>query len=160
VIDNPKRPGLPPDKADRLTSILFNGILTQLRSIPVGLRVDSWIRSEFPDLAGLQEKAMTRQLNDCAGALRPDVQASMPDGALTINIAMSTAYSLYWAETLARPQIALPFRATGHLESGRALLDIWRRIPDDPANDRELTDAWAARLGLSDWYFWAKQSAD
>ncbi len=158
VRGNPKTPKLPEQNLRGLIGFLFHGILSQLRSIPVGLRVDSWILAELPDLADLQQQALMRQLNDNAAALRPDVQAMMPDQALAANIAMSAAFALYWSEKLNRPQIVLPYQATGHFESGRALLDIWRSIPDDPAKDMELMDAWADELGLSGWYRWIKES--
>ncbi len=159
VVSNPKTPNLPEQTVVGLTGFLFNGILSQLRSIPVGLRVDSWILAEFPDLAELQQQALTKQLNDNAAALRADVQAMMPDKALATNIAMSAAFALYWAEKLTRSQIALLYQATGHLEVGRVLLDLWHRIPDDPAKDMALVDAWANRLDLSGWYRWVKQSS-
>jgi len=48
--------------------VLFNGILSQLRSIPVGLGVDSWILEDYPDLAPLQREAVMKQLEDKIGA--------------------------------------------------------------------------------------------
>lgn len=160
VVGNPKTPNLPEQSVVGLTGFLFNGIVSKLRSIPVGLRVDSWILAEFPDLAELQQQALAKQLNDNAAALRPDAQAMMPDKALATNITMSAAFALYWAEKLNRSQITLPYQATGHLEAGRALLDLWHRISDDPARDMELVDAWAKRLDLCGWYRWVKHSTN
>ena len=82
VVDNPKTPNQPEHTAEGLTKFLYHGILSQLRSIPAGLRVDAWILAEFPRLAELQQQALTRQLNDNSAALRPDIQAVMPDQAL------------------------------------------------------------------------------
>ena len=159
VQNNPKTPNLATSVADGLTGFLSNGILSQLRSVPVGLRVDSWILSEFPDLAPLQRQAIFRQLDDNAAALRPDVLASMPDQALDTSIAMNVAFALYWAEKFKHPQIALPYQAAGRLDAGRELLDIWQNIPDDPAKDMELIDTWADKLNLAGWYRWVKQAA-
>jgi hypothetical protein len=64
VVSNPKTPNLPEQTVNGLTGFLFNGILNQLRSIPVGLRVDSWILAEFPDLAELQQQALTKRLEE------------------------------------------------------------------------------------------------
>ena len=154
VRDNPKTPGLPENKIEGLTGFLFNGILSQLRSIPVGLRVDSWILEEYPELAPLQREAAMKQLDDIAAGLRPDVQDMMPDEALTASLSMSAAFSIYWAERFGQPQLTLPFRATGHLAAGQALYDTWRDASSDPGHDRSLIDAWASKLGLQGWYHW------
>jgi hypothetical protein len=159
VLNNSKTPNLPAHVADGLTVFLFDGILSQLRSVPVGLRVDAWILAEYPDLAPLQRQAVFRQLDDNAAALRPDVMASMPDQALDTSIAMNAAFALYWAEKLKQAQIALPYQAAGRLDVGRQLLDIWKNIADDPAQDIELIDTWADKLNLAGWYRWVKQAA-
>ena len=97
-----------------------------------------------------------KQLDDNAAALRPGVQAMMPDEALHKNIAMSAAFALFWADKLKQPQITLPYQASGRLADGRKLLDIWQSIPDEPANDMKLIDMWADNLGLGSWYSWVK----
>lgn len=158
VGSNPK-PGKPPkENASGLIQFLHSGLLSQVRSIPVGLRVDQWILQEFPDLLPLQQKALSRQLNDNAAALRPEVQAAMPEQALAINIGMSAAFALFWADRLNQPQISLPYEATGHLVRGMKLLDTFNRIPTDPSQDTALIDAWADALGMRDWYRWDRAS--
>jgi hypothetical protein len=144
--------------ATGLIRFLHSGLLSQVRSIPVGLRVDSWILQEFPDLLPLQEKALSKQLNDNASALRPDVQAAMPEQALAINISMNAAFAFFWAERLNQPQIALPYQSTGYVERGMKLLDIFNRIPTDSSQDTALIDAWADTLGMRNWYRWQKAS--
>lgn len=158
VAGNPKTPNQPEHTAKVLTEFLCNGLLSQLRSTPVGLRVDSWILEEFPDLADLQQQALTKQLNDNAAALRPEVQAMMPDQALAANIGMNAAFALFWADKVNQSQIVLPYKATGHLATGQALLDLWHGVPADPARDTGLIDAWARLLGLGHWYQWIKPS--
>jgi hypothetical protein len=158
VVKNPKMSGMQEEEITDLTAFLVNGILNQLRSIPVGMRVDAWITAQFPDLADLQCQAITKQLNDNTAALRPDLQAVMPDQALAANISMSTAFALYWAERLQQPQNALPYQATGHLAQGRALLDLWHAIPEEPGSDVKLIDAWASKLGLESWYRWTQET--
>ena len=156
VTNNQKSAKPPQANATGLIHFLHSGLLSQVRSIPVGLRVDAWILQEFPDLLPLQEKALAKQLNDNASALRPDVQAAMPEQALAINISMSAAFAFFWAERLNQPQIALPYQATGYVERGMKLLDIVNRIPTDPSQDTALIDAWGDTLGMRNWYRWQK----
>jgi hypothetical protein len=154
VQNNPKTPSIAKSSADGLTNFLFQGILSQLRSVPVGMRVDLWILNEYPELEPLQRAAVMKQLEDNVAGLRPQVQAMMPDQALAANLSMSAAYSLFWAEKLGQPQLTLPYRASGHLEAGDALYEIWRNVPSDPGQDRNLIDRWANKLGVQRWYQW------
>ena len=154
VSNNPKMPGMTAQNIAGLTGFLYNGLLSQLRSIPVGLRVDSWIMEEYPDLAPLQQEAALKQLSDNAAGLRPDVQATMPKEALVASLSMSAAFAIYWAEKFGQPQLTLPYLTTGHLAAGQALYDIWRDSSIDPGQDRSLIDAWASKLGLQGWYQW------
>jgi hypothetical protein len=156
VRNNPKSTEQPEANASGLIRFLHSGLLSQVRSIPVGLRVDDWIFQEFPELQPLQQKALAKQFNDNAAALRPDVQASMPEPPLAINIIMSVAFALFWADRLIQPQIALPYQATGYIERGRTLLDIFKRTPTNPSQDTVLIDAWADTLGIRNWYRWER----
>lgn len=106
--NNPKAPGLLEKQVDGLTNRLFDGLLSQLRSVPVGMRVDAWILANYPELAALQRKAVMKQLDDAAAALRPEVPGIMPDEALEASLAMSAAFSIFRAEKFGQPQITLP----------------------------------------------------
>jgi hypothetical protein len=140
--------------ASQYAGFLYKGFLLQLHSMPVGLHVDDWILSEYPDLMPLQRQAVMRQLDDNVAGLRPEIRQMTPERSLTLNLTMNAAFAEFWAAKLNQPQISLPFKASGHLEAGRELLEIWRTLPNNPANDRKLIDAWAQKLGVSDWYQW------
>ncbi len=141
----------------RMIRFLCSGLLSQLRSMPVGLRVDDWIRKDYPELEGLQRKAVDRQLNDNAAGLQPEVQRVMPAEALRASLGMNAAFALYWARTLDLPQVVIPYRAAGFEKVGNALLECWDRIPSGPEADDALVDAWANLLGMADWYRWSEE---
>lgn len=141
----------------QLIRFLCSGLLSQLRSMPVGLRVDDWIRTEFPELATLQRQALDRQLNDNAAGLRPEVQRAMPAEAVRASLGMNAAFALYWARTLDIPQIVIPYRAAGFEKVGAALLEVWDEVSSGPEADGALVDAWAQRLGMADWYQWIEE---
>ncbi len=151
------KPGRPPTENESgLIGFLHTGLLGQLRSTPISLRVDAWILQDYPELLDLQKKALSRQLNDNAAALRPDVLAAIPDAFITANVAMSAAFALFCSERLNQPQIALPYVVSGYAERGKKLLSIWNDVSPDPSADLTLIDAWADALGLRNWYKWIK----
>jgi hypothetical protein len=161
VRNNPQAPGLSESTVESLSCLLGNRILNQLHSIPLGLRVDSWILAEYPEFAPLQREAAIAQLDENAAGLSPDAQRLMPDRALAASFAMSAAFASYWAEKFGQAQITLPYRASGHLAAGQALFDLCRSMDTDAASDKRLIDAWALWLGLEEWYRWvASQSGD
>lgn len=61
----------PKEIRSKMVDQFFGGIIQQLRSFPIGLRVDSWLLQTYPELVEQQKKAIDRQLNDNATSLRP-----------------------------------------------------------------------------------------
>lgn len=157
VQNNPNARHLAAAMNPQLLRFLCSGLLSQVRSMPVGLRVDDWIRKDFPELAKLQRKALDRQMNDNAAGLRPEVQRAMPGEALRASLGMNAAFALYWARTLNLPQLVIPYRAAGYEKVGTAVLEVWDRTPSGPESDDQLVDAWAELLGMADWYQWIEE---
>jgi hypothetical protein len=145
---------------DRLRDQMFDGLMPQLRSMPVGLRVDAWITREYPELAEQQREAAARQLNDNAASLQPEVRQMTPPKVYRPSLTMNAAFAEYWAGRMGQPQLTLPYKATNFLDSGKRLLSIFEKVPDDPAEDRRLIDAWAGELGLAGWYEWVPHRVD
>ena len=68
---------LAPSAVEKLRDQLFDGLMVQLRSIPVGLRIDAWILRDYQELATLQRSAVLRQLQDNQATLAPDVRKEL-----------------------------------------------------------------------------------
>jgi hypothetical protein len=152
--DTVRKLKLPPQVLQQLLDQLFDGLMLQLRSIPLGLRVDSWIHREYLDLAGLQREAAVRQLQDNQRSLAPDVRKIAPTKVFRSSVTMNAAFAAFWARTLKDPSLTLPFRSAGFHKDGAELLGILDEISDDPLKDCALIDAWARKLNLSNWYEW------
>ena len=145
---------LPEAVVTQATDQMFDGLMTQLRSLPVEMRVAAWLRDSHPRLREAQERYLAAELTRAAQSLAPQVRAMTPPTVFSANAAMNAAYALFVDRMLGRPLYAVAFRSTGLVDRGQALLDIWDRTPPDAAHDRAVVDAWADDLGLSDWYEW------
>ena len=88
---------LSPESIATLRDQLFDGLMTQLRSIPIGLRVDSWIMREYPELSELQQKAAMQQLQENLQVLSPEIKKIAPTKILTANLSMNAAFAEFWA---------------------------------------------------------------
>lgn len=143
---------LPVEQADTFAARLLGGLGTQLRSIPVQLRIDDWLGREHPELRDVQVADVRRQLLNDEQALR--AQGQVPAKIVRASLSMNAATALYWAGALADDTIAAPYRRAGFSMAGRSLLRIWHRIDAQPISDRMLIDAWAHELGIAGWFDW------
>jgi hypothetical protein len=141
----------------QLAGQLYEGLIRQLRSMPIGMRVDDWLRRDYPDLADEQRSVASRQLNENTKALQGEIRRLAPAKILTANAGMNAALAGYWSRAWGDPLLLSAYRATGFLEMGEALLRLWDEIPADPANDKRLIEAWANRLDLGGWYDFVPQ---
>ncbi len=149
---------LAPEVVEKLRDQFFDGLMLQLRSIPIGLRVDAWILSDYPDLVPLQRGAILRQLQDGQATLSHDVRKIAPLEVYKASVSMNAAFALFWARWWNDPALALPYKSAGFEKAGAQLLAAFDEIPDEPTNDRRLVDAWGAELGLASWYEWVAHS--
>jgi len=150
---------LPPQALPQFCQILRDGLLNHLRSIPLGMRVDRWLATEFPALADLQKASILRQVQDAIITLAPQHRQVSPPEIYDASEAISAAFAAFWSARLNQPQLALPFKAAGYLQAGQELLAIWESTPDVAENDRTIIDAWAEKLGVAGWYQWVPYSA-
>ena len=58
-----------------LTLLYLGGLITHVRSIPVGLRVAAWLAEHYPVLREQQEEAVLRELAEAQVSLEPTHQA-------------------------------------------------------------------------------------
>lgn len=148
---------VPVAERDTAAEKLFSGLMLQLRSYPQSLRVDQWILDSFPELARLQEAAVARQLAENAEVESSTVRGILPASVYRASSAMNGAFALFWAAVAEDESLALPYKAVGHFHDSETLLDLWRSISSDPAEDYRLVDVWAEELGLTRWYRWVPE---
>ena len=150
-----KRPGrlpIPKEIRSQVRDQFCDGLIRQLRSISVGLRVDAWIISDFPELLEQQRQLIGRQLQDNLSVLGPGVRQLAPQKVCDSSAAMNAAFAAFWARQWHDPVLVTPYRAAGFLDRGESLLKLWDDIPTEPAEDRHLIDTWGQQLGLTGWY--------
>lgn len=147
-------PDLPSDRRLGFSDFLFDGLLTQLRSVPPGLLVDYSLYHRYPEIRSLQARSVENQLAENIKALGPDVGRQFPASIVNANRAMNAAYAIAMATLLQAPQHQIPFQAMGLEQVGLDLLAL-QPAPDAPEpDDAALITAWAERLGIASWIAW------
>jgi hypothetical protein len=119
---------LPLAQAQELGSFIYDGLILQLRSMGPGLLVDRWIREHCPDLHEAQERAITTEITNNLGALKPSTRANYPATIYEASIAMNAAYALFGGNLLGKPYLAVPYLSQGYGEMARRLI-----LPTSPS---------------------------
>ena len=110
---------MPPQALPKFYQILYDGLLFHLRSIPVGMRVDRWLATEFPALAESQKACALREVQDSVATLAQQHRQNLPPMIYDATQAISAAFTAFWADRLNQPQLSLPFKAAGYLQAGQ-----------------------------------------
>lgn len=155
--EEPLPPGLsqfPAEARKEFLASIHSGLLTQLRSQSIGLRVAAWLRHDHPELADIQAEAIAAEQRDATRAMAPQTRTRVPTQIFVASMAMNAAVALHSDRLFGQKLLAIPYTSGGHTERGQALLKIADETPDDPGHDKDLVDAWAAHLGLADWVAW------
>ena len=141
-----------PPTVQSMGDFLLQGLVTQLRSIPIGLRVDEWLLTTAPELSDLQVAGVKSQLEENAQAIPLGSKGIFPAKVYKGSVTMNAAFAAFWARKWGDSSLTLPYKAAGLLEDGLTLLKIYDRVPADPEHDPELVEQWAFDLGLKGWY--------
>lgn len=108
--------GIPAEAMRQLATFIYNSHLRQLRSYPIGFRVDRLIRDTAPELIEFQKKAALQQLQDNAAIFRPEVNQTIPERNLRLNHTLNAAFAIFWAQILGEDEILRPYDSTDYLE--------------------------------------------
>jgi len=141
-----------PERVRDMGEMLLGGLITQLRSVPVGFRIDEWIERTFPELVELQRKAVVAQLETNSKAIADAGGGIIPAKVAKASLGMNAAFAAFWGRKWADPTTVVPYKAIGLATLGERLLTIYDRTPDDPVNDVQLVGEWAFELKLHGWY--------
>lgn len=148
--------GQPLTDDDRQTLPQFAKFIAQwsllnLRSLPIGMRIDRWIATDYPELLELQAASIATQQQQNVAVFAHRV------GRLTVPTTLMgaiAAYALFAERLLGTGSYAIPYEAAGVIGDGRELLRLWDETPADARHDVALVDAWASASSMSDWYRW------
>lgn len=155
-----RRQGLkhPDNVLDGLSAQLVNGLGTQLRSVPVSLRVDQSIIADFPQLSGQQRRIAEIGIQESLAVLSPNVESITPKKFFLASVAMGAAVAIFWSRVFGLPQITAAYGAGGHKGLGENLLDLSDNLPSEPTSDRRLIEAWQVELKLVDFFTLQKRT--
>jgi hypothetical protein len=141
------------DMADlpKFAEFVAHWALMNLRSLPIGMRIDQWIATDYPELKDLQleNHHVQQQMNMRALTYR--------QGKLTLPVTLMgtlAAFALFTDKLAGQIRYAIPFSAAGVIDDGKRLLELLDSVPKDSTHDLELVEKWAEDSGMSQWFKW------
>lgn len=130
--------------------------LMNLRSLPIGMRIDRWISTEYPELKELQKSGIATQQQQNMDVLGHRLgKLIVPTPLLGPN----AAYALFADRLLGSESFSVPYEAMGLLAHGKELMGIWDSTPANATGDCHLVDQWANACGMACWYDWLPYNA-
>jgi hypothetical protein len=137
------------DSSPDVAGMMISQIVTQVRTYPVGTRVDQWIWDHLPELREQQEHSVRSQLSENARSLAPEIRGKFPKPLVDANTSMNAAYAELWSILLDDARFSIPYKALGYEGKANALLAVLRDVPKDSAHDCQLIERWADLVGLT-----------
>ncbi|WP_020561198.1 hypothetical protein [Thiofilum flexile] len=146
-------PGIPLAQREPFAEHVIGGILSQLRSVPIGLLIDIELQRNYPELHQLQQAALIQQVVEHIACLQM-TKAMFPEKLLRANQVMNAAQALMVATLFEIPDIFAPYRTVGMEAAAALLLESCLHQVFDETQDQALIDFWARALDIEDWYRW------
>jgi len=136
---------------DSYSAMIAKWLLMQVRSIPIGMRIDQILFRDEPTLRDqLVAGLVSQNQENYAAYSRSLGHVTLPDRCY----GPMAAYALFSDRLIGRAQFGIPFEASGLSEIGRELLRDFDSIDSGAAHDRRLVDTWAERMMIRDLYEW------
>ncbi len=141
---------------ETISRFLYRGIVRQLTSMPVDIRVEREVASSLPEHHEAQRAYLARQVQDLEPHFSPAIQEVSPERLYRASTAMNVVLADEAAELTgvapARAILETLYRALG--ERLREQLHSVREA--GYRGDRIVTDLWAKELGMEGWYEWVR----
>jgi len=143
---------IPDEMVTTYSQMITDGLGTQLRSMPVGIRIDRALYQSHPELRGMQRIIAERQLKESVACLSPSIKAMAPELIFNASVGMNAALALEWSRLWKEDAHMAPYKLAGHVALGEKLLTALDSIPATQHHDRELVSSWAEILGIDRLY--------
>lgn len=146
---------LPRESATKMGDFYLRGLIQQVYSLPLEIRVARLCFENCPGLREMQEENLTAHLRKLSEVFSPKIRQQIPPDVFDKNVTMSAALAKAWGELVDSRLPVIPYEATGYLEKGEKLLAVIDNLPEKKAsNFVKNVDSWADQLGMGSLFRW------
>jgi len=146
---------LPRESAMKMAGFYLQGLIQQVYSLPLEIRVARICFENCPGLREMQEEKLTSHLRKLSEVFSPKIRQQVPPDVFDKNVTMNAALAKAWSELTDSRLPIIPYEATGYLEKGAKLLAAIDDLPENKAENLvKNVDLWADQLGMSSLFRW------
>ena len=131
--------------------ILYDGLMTQLVSMPADFWVNQWLYDSYPSLRKEIEYGLSKIISISHKSLSYHMTMLIPEIVIKASNSMNAAFVSFAAELLGREDLAEPYINT-IFQTIREKLRSYNSTNRGHLGDKETTDDWARELNLEGWY--------
>ncbi len=140
---------------EEVSRFLYYDLLRQVTSLPRDIRVEHDIAEQLPEHRDRQRAVLAEYIGELAMQIGSPIGSSRPLALYMKSAAMDLALLHEWCEILGE-SVPAPLKnheASAVADELQSVLNT-RNLSADHLGDRLLSDAWAERLEIRDWYSW------
>jgi hypothetical protein len=147
--------GLPSDTSSKMAHFYVEGLVRQVSSTPLEIRVANLCYESCPSLRDMQAELVNAHLRGISEAFSAKIKDLAPQDVFGKNMAMNAALALNWARLSGSRMCLLPYESTGYVDAGQKLLEVVDAASAHTSENHIRTvDAWAEELSLRSLYRW------
>lgn len=134
---------------------LYEGVVVQVTSMPVDIRIEKELKRELPQLQELQKKSLIKQIQEGSKGLSLEILSLTPKKLYTCNALMNYAFFRMIDEYIfpVKKKYFDIFEGIIDQEKGEEML---KDALNPDLNDFELINLWAKKLEIDSWFQWVK----
>ena len=142
---------LPAHLRDEMIDMWIHGLITQVTSQPIDVRIEEWLADNYPGLSEEQKRSLRTETRTITANISPDVRSTTPDTIFKRSNALNYAYLDHIGDILER-SFESKFREHPEIVAlGQTLSDM---IEASDISDQELVNRMAAAIDVRHWFVW------
>lgn len=147
----PQSDSVPVASRDRIVDAWINGLVMQVTSQPIDVRVERWLSEHYAGLREQQVRSLRAETGAIIASISPEIAGATAPGIFRRSKAMNYAYLKHIGEIMGR-SFEHHFRGAPEVVAlGQRLSDVFARRA---LSDQDVVARWADMLGIDDWFTW------
>ena len=153
-LEHLRQAGLSDTRIRQVLDTWHLGTVRQLTNAVADLRIEQWIYNEYPMLRESQRHSIQRILQDYVSILTDAHTRTTPPAVRKANSELNVAAAHQYARLFCDRSFLDRYSLLVAYRGGRLLSQALGHPDPGHRGDCDLTDQWAKRYGLRDWYRW------
>jgi hypothetical protein len=142
---------LPDHIRDEMVDLWIHGLITQVTSQPIDVRIEEWIADNHPGMGQEQRRSLRTETRTITANVSPDVKRTSPATIFKRSNAMNYAYLDHIGDIMGR-SFESKFRSSPEIVAlGETISGI---LDDSTVSDHHLVNRIAEAVQVRDWFIW------